>query len=77
MSKFKVDYKVIDVELVEQVVEAIRSGSVSIIGDRFVVATKVDLATLPETIRLHIVGGDIVMDSPEVAEIKRVLEDVQ
>lgn len=70
------DYKLIDVRLVEQVVEAIRSGSVTIIGDRFVIATKADLTTLPEYLRRRIVGGDIAMDAPEIDEIKRVLEDV-
>jgi len=71
------DYKLIDVKLVEQVVEAIRAGSVSIIGGRFVVAPEADLTTLPETIRLHIVGGEVSMDAPEIDEIKRVLEGVQ
>jgi len=67
------DYKLIDVKLVEAAVEAIRSGTVSIIGERFVVAVGADLATLSEELRLRIVGGDIVMDSPEAAEVKKAI----
>lgn len=63
-------YKLIDVKLVEATVEAIRSGTVSIVGKQFVVAAGADLATLPEKLRLRIVGGNIVMDSPEAAEIR-------
>lgn len=65
------DYKLIDMKLVEQMVAAIRSGNVSIIKDRFVIAVGADLAALSEYIRLRIIGGNIVVALPEADEIKR------
>lgn len=68
------DYKLIDGKLVEQIVEAIRSGNVSIIKDRFVVAVGADLAALSEYVRLRIIGGNVVVALPEADEIREALQ---
>jgi len=69
------DYKLVDVKLVGQVVEAIKSGNVSVIGGRFVITTGADLSALPEYIRLFIVGGDIVVRPLEAGAIREALEE--
>jgi len=61
---------IVDVKLVKMVVEAVKSGKVSAVGEEFLVNEGVDIENLPKYISMRLRGRQIFMDVPEADSIR-------